>query len=110
MRFAAPEDSQALVDVIDRTTAAMTAASARCLEAVASCDQQKAWRRDGATSMTSWLAGRYGLAWGTAREWVRVSHALRRLPRIARAYSEGTLSWDQLRPVTRFATREGDDR
>jgi hypothetical protein len=58
--------------------------------------------------MTSWLAGRYGLAWGTAREWVRVAHALRRLPLIAGAYASGRLSWDQLRPLTRFATAETD--
>jgi len=60
--------------------------------------------------MTSWLAGRYGLAWGTAREWVRVAHALEGLPRIADAYAGGRLSWDQLRPLTRFATPETDGR
>jgi hypothetical protein len=59
--------------------------------------------------MSSWLAGRYGLAWGTAREWVRVAHALHRLPRIAEAYAEGRLSWDQLRPLTKFATPETDE-
>src|SRR5687767_8913529 len=56
--------------------------------------------------MSSWLAGRYGLGWGTAREWVRVAHALRVLPRIAEAYARCRLSWDQLRPLTRFATSE----
>jgi hypothetical protein len=76
---------------------------------VAEGDDLRLWRRDGATSMTSWLAGRYGLAWGTAREWVRVAHALRNLPRIAEAYASGRLSWDQLRPVTRFATAETDE-
>jgi hypothetical protein len=63
----------------------------------------------GATSTTSWLAGRYGVAWGTAREWVRVAHALLQLPRIAAAYAAGRLSWDQLRPLTRFATPENDE-
>ena len=53
--------------------------------------------------MTNWLAARYRLAWGTAREWVRVAHALLKLPEIARAYAESRLSWDQLRPLTRFA-------
>jgi hypothetical protein len=59
--------------------------------------------------MSSWLAARYGLAWGTAREWVRVAHALRRLTRIAEAYARGRLSWDQLRPLTKFATAETDE-
>jgi hypothetical protein len=87
----------------------MAAASAAALRLVAEHDRRRLWRRDGATSMTSWLAGRYGLAWGTARDWVRVAHALRRLPRITEAYSGGRLSWDQLRPLTRFATPETDD-
>jgi hypothetical protein len=37
--------------------------------------------------MTSWLAARYGMAWGTAREWVRVSHRARDLPWIAEAHA-----------------------
>jgi hypothetical protein len=110
MRFAAPRDSDRLLHVMDEATAVMAAASARCLEVVARYDEGKLWKRDGATSMSSWLAGRYGLAWGTAREWVRVARALRGLPRIAEAYAAGRISWDQLRPLTRFATPETEDR
>src|SRR5918992_4620060 len=94
---------------MDRATAMIAAASAEALGAVALFDERKLWQRDGATSMTSWLAARYGLAWSTAREWVRVAHALGRLPRIADAYARGGLSWDQLRPLTRFATSETDE-
>jgi hypothetical protein len=108
MELAAPRDPEALMNVMDRATAVIAAASATCLRAVASYDHHKLWKRDGATSMSSWLAARYGLAWGTAREWVRVAHALQGLPRIAEAYAEGRLSWDQLRPLTRFATPETD--
>ncbi len=89
---------------------AMTAASAQILSTVADYDAGRHWSEDGATSMTSWLAARYGIAWSTAREWVRVAHALRGLPRIADAYAGGRLSWDQLRPLTRFATPETDER
>ena len=39
-----------------------------------------------------------------------MARALRGLPRIAQAYSSGRLSWDQLRPLTRFATPETDER
>lgn len=94
---------------MDRATSVMTAASAEALRVVVVCDERRLWERDGATSMTGWLAARYGLAWGTAREWVRVAHALRDLPSIFEAYSEGRLSWDQLRPLTRFATPETDE-
>jgi hypothetical protein len=109
MRFAAPRTSGEVTDVLDRAAAAMAAASAEALRAVAEFERQGLWRRDGATSMTSWLAGRYGLAWGTAREWVRVAHALEGLPRIGEAHASGRLSWDQLRPLTRFATPETDE-
>jgi hypothetical protein len=108
MEVAAPTPDETVVERLDRATAAVSAASAELLRSAAEGDDQRVWRRDGATSMTSWLAARYGIAWGTAREWVRVAHALRRLPRIAEAYASGRLSWDQLRPLTRFATAETD--
>jgi hypothetical protein len=105
----AAHEAQALVETIDRTTAAIAAASAECLRAVARADERKVWERDGATSMTSWLAARYGLGRGTAREWVRVARALRGLPRIAEVYAAGRLSWDQLRPLTRFVIPDTEE-
>jgi Domain of unknown function (DUF222)/HNH endonuclease len=109
MEVVAPTPLGEPVAALDRASRVMSAASAEALRAVAACDQGKLWRRDGATSMTSWLAARYRLAWGTAREWVRVAHALAGLPRIAEAYASGRLSWDQLRPMTKFATPETDE-
>ena len=93
---------------LDQAISAMCAASSEALRLVAERDESGAWASDGATSMSSWLAARYGLGWSTAREWVRVARALRRLPRIAEAYAAGRLSWDQLRPLTRFASPESD--
>jgi hypothetical protein len=110
MKVAGPATSEVLTEALDQATALMSAASAEALRRVAEYDRRKLWRRDGATSMTSWLAGRYSLAWGTAREWVRVAHALQGLPRIAEAYTSARLSWDQLRPLTRFATPETDEQ
>jgi hypothetical protein len=69
MKLAAPERPHELADALDRVTAMMAAASAQALGLVADYDERKLWRRDGVTSMSSWLAARYGLAWGTAREW-----------------------------------------
>jgi hypothetical protein len=94
------------VQALDRAAATIARASAEALRSVAEVDRRGLWRGDGATSTSAWLAGRYGLAWGTAREWVRVAHALEALPRIADAYACGRLSWDQLRPLTEFATPE----
>ena len=90
MRFAAPREP---INVLDHATSAMARASADALRAVAEVDRSGLWRLDGATSVSSWLAGRYGLSWATAREWVRVAHALEDLPRVAEAYGSGRLSW-----------------
>jgi len=105
-RVPAQDPTQALDDLV----ALMTAASAEALGMVADFDRRRAWERDGATCMAAWLAARYGLAWGAAREWVRVAHALEELPKIADAYAAAKLSWDQLRPLTKFATPETDAR
>jgi hypothetical protein len=101
--------SQDPTRALDRSVTAMAAGSAEALQSVAEIDERKRWHRDGATSMSSWLAARYGLGRGTAREWVRVAHALRGLPRIAGAYARGEISWDQLQPLTKFASPETDE-
>jgi hypothetical protein len=93
---------------IDEAAARMAAASADMVEAIADCDERRLWRRDGATSMTSWLAGRLGVGWGTARELVRVARTVRELPAIGRTHRLGRLSWDQLQALTRFATPDSD--
>src|SRR5687768_4967635 len=98
------------IEALDHEIAAMTAASARSLRRVAAMDRDGAWKGSGATCMSGWLAARYGVAAATAREWVRVARALMCLPLIAEAYESGRLSWDQLRPLTRFATPETDAR
>ena len=93
---------------LDQAAKAMASAFAEALAAVADFDDEKLWRDDGSTSMTSWLAARYALSWGTAREWVRVARALRSLPTITRAFARGELSWDQVRSLTKFVTPECD--
>ena len=102
-------DAQQLIRSMDDAAAAMAAASADLLESIALFDEQRLWHNDGATSMTPWLAARYCLTWSAAREWVRVAAALRRLPAISRAYREGSLSWEQVRPLTRFATPDDEE-
>jgi hypothetical protein len=80
------------------------------LGGIAVFDERRLWMADGATSMTAWLAARYGMARATAREWVRVAKALRSLPAIRESYAAGQLSFDQLKPLTRFVSAEEDIR
>ena len=58
----------------------------------------------GLRSAAHWLSWRLGLRLGSARERVRVGHALNRLPSIAAAFGDGRLSYCKVRALTRVAT------
>ena len=94
---------------MDVAVCGLAAASDELLRAIVPYDRDRLWKRSGATSMTAWLAARYRVTKATAREWVRVARALEDLPRIAREHAKGTLSWEQVRFLTRFATVEDED-
>ena len=97
-----------LSEGISQLHAVIVAALKRLLDFVAAYDRCEAWRADGAASMVDWLVMRLSVERRTAAEWVRVAHRLDDLPAIAAALAEGRLSWDQLAPLTRFATEEND--
>jgi len=97
-----------VAEVIGQIHALEVATRAAMLEFVAAFDRSEAWRDDGATSATAWLAYRLGLSHRTAAEWVRLAGALSELPRIAEAFASGLLSWDQLRAVVSMATPDTD--
>ena len=97
-----------LAEVIGQVNALEVATRATMMKLVAAFDLSEAWREDGATSTTAWLAYRLGLSHRTAAEWVRLAGALRELPRTAAAFAEGLLSWDQLRAVVALATPDTD--
>jgi hypothetical protein len=79
------------------------AAEHRWLTLLAEFDQRKGWS-DGAThSCAHWLNWKCGLDMGTARERLRVAHALLRLPKISSAMAAGQLSYSKVRAITRVA-------
>jgi hypothetical protein len=93
---------------MDERVAAMNALQAGIVVRIARLDDDAIWRTDGAASMAQWLVARFGISHQTAAEWVRVGHALGDLPHIRSAFDGGTLSWDQVRAVTRYADAESD--
>jgi hypothetical protein len=95
-----------VADTIGQLGSAMSAIHREVLRWVVVADERGDWREDGAHDMAGWLCARLGLRSASAAEWVRVAHALERLPECARGYAEGRLTWDQLRPLTEFATPE----
>lgn len=86
----------------------VSAATARWLLLVAEYDRREAWASWGARSCAQWLSVRCGIASSTAREQLRVAHALRGLPVITREFTAGRLSYSQVRSLTRMATPETD--
>jgi hypothetical protein len=98
-----------LLRTIDDGFLAIAVASSEILSAITEFDHKDLFHVYGATSMSAWLAARYHLTKASAVEWVRIGRALRSLPCIDTVYREGKLSWDQLRPLTKFATSETDE-
>jgi Domain of unknown function (DUF222)/HNH endonuclease len=97
-----------LADAMCQLAGGLSAIHSQLLAMAAEFDRRKAWRDDGAADMSAWLCNRLGLAYSTGKEWARVATALEELPECARVYSEGRLSWDQLRPLTLIANPETD--
>jgi len=71
-------------------------------------DARSLWTDDGARCMEEWLRAKYSMSWSSARDFLRVAHALEDLPEIAATFGAGLLSWDQLLPLTEIATPETD--
>ena len=57
-----------------------------------------------APTAAHWLAGVADVEPCTAREWIRIGHKLRLLPRIAEAFASGAISYSKVRTITRLAT------
>jgi hypothetical protein len=71
-------------------------------------DDSGLWALDHHTTCAGWIAERLAVAYGTAREWLRVGHALRQLPATNAAFEEGRLSYGQVRTLTRIAIDHPD--
>ena len=95
-------------DAILQLTAAISALQQALFELVAAHNESESWRQDGAASIEQWLVASCQVGPATARKWARNATALRELPAIDQALGTGRLSYDQVRPLTRFATSETD--
>lgn len=78
------------------------------VNAVAEYDRRELWRESGHQTCAAWIADTLGVALGTAREWLRVGHALADLPAVDEAFAVGELSYRQVRTLTRIADDHPD--
>ncbi|HKF16201.1 MAG TPA: DUF222 domain-containing protein [Candidatus Dormibacteraeota bacterium] len=76
---------------------------------VARLDDDGGWAGDGYLSIVHWLSIHLGLGRVSARELVRVGHALAELPKVAEAFASGSLFYDKVRFICQVATPEDQE-
>ncbi len=84
------------------------AAEFRLLELIRRLDEARPWNRCEMPSCAHWLNWKCGIDLVTAREKVRVAHALPKLPLVSAAFQDGRLSYSKVRAITRIATQENE--
>ena len=106
-----PADT-ARIDELDQSILTLctriNAATYELLVMIREFDERCGWLQWGLDNCAEWLAWRCDLSMTTAREKVRVAHALKQLPLIARSFSSGELSYAKVRAMTRVATRDNE--
>lgn len=70
---------------------------------LAEYDMSGHWAQSGAVTCSRWAADTLEVECSTAREWLRVGHALRELEHVAEAFEDGRLSYAKVRALTRIA-------
>jgi hypothetical protein len=88
----------------------INAATYELLVMIREFDERAGWLQWGLDNCAEWLAWRCDLSMTTAREKVRVAHALKLLPLIAQAFSSGELSYSKVKAMTRVANRENEQQ
>jgi Domain of unknown function (DUF222)/HNH endonuclease len=97
-----------LEDQITELAAHIHAATFRLLELVREYDECEGWGGKGLISCAHWLNWKCGIDLGTAREKVRVAHALKELPQISEEFRLGRFSYSKVRAMTRVATPKNE--
>ncbi len=98
-----------LGDEIALLAAQIDAATYRLLCLIRDFDKAEGWVGSGCLSCAHWLSWRLGWTPATARERLRVAHALEELPMISARVEAGEVSYSKARAVTRVATAASDE-
>ena len=100
------------IEALDRNIHSLctriNAATYELLVLVREFDERVGFLKWGSQNCAEWLAWRCDLSITTAREKVRVAHALKTLPGIAGAFAVGGLSYTKVKALTRVANRENE--
>ena len=102
-------DGEKLGEQITELCGYIYAATHHLLELIREFDEQQHWAELGFQSCAHWLNFKCGFGMNSARERLRVAHALGKLPKIDEAFSNGTLSFSKVRAMTRVADETNED-
>ena len=97
-----------LDEAIGQLNRSINASSYQLLLLIREFDERAGWMQWSFPDGVSWLKWRCDLGTGTAREKLRIAHALKELPLISAAFAEGNLSYSKVRVMTRVATAENE--
>ncbi len=104
-----PSRNELLANEISELAAHIHAATYRFLVKVREFDTREAWAEMGAKNCAQWLNWRCGISTHTAREKLRVAHALLELEKISASFKKGELSYSKVRAVTRVANKDNEE-
>jgi hypothetical protein len=105
----AAESNEELASGLAQDFALMSAAQGRILLRLGEYERRQAFRDDGATSLESWTAERFGVSTPTARTYAQVGHKAWDLPQLVGALCAGEVSLDKVRVLADVATPESDE-
>jgi len=71
-------------------------------------DERSGWLECSFTDAVSWLMWRCDLNLDVARDKLRIAHALKELPLLSKAFSQGNLPYSKVRALTRVATPDNE--
>jgi len=78
------------------------------LRRLAEIERRGLHERDGFLSAAAWLVSRFKVAWGVAREHVRIARALDHMPQTRRALEEGEVSMSAIRVLVAVRDASAD--
>jgi hypothetical protein len=104
----AAESNEELASGLAEDFRQMSASQARFLVRLGEYDRRQAFRDEGATSLESWTAERFGVSAPTARTYARVGEKAWDIPELVGSLCTGELSFDKVRVVADVATPESD--
>ncbi|HEX4434716.1 MAG TPA: DUF222 domain-containing protein [Acidimicrobiales bacterium] len=104
----AAESNEELVAGLEEDFSQMAAAQGRVAARLGEVERREAFRDEGATSTSAWVAERFGVSVPTARALAHVGEKALDLPHLVGAVCAGQVSLDKVRALADVATPESD--